>query len=110
MPPRLMKRAQLPKPSDIQRTAVLKTAVHWLEQYSDTTNDPPSNGFFFFRFARRVNFKIVCYASHMVYVPVLFMTKVDQFSLLDGKVCMRAKKCLGSPVLKYSYQDSSVFD
>ena len=46
----------------------------------------------------------------MVYVPVLFMTKVDQFSLLDGKVCMRAKKCLGSPVLKYSYQDSSVFD
>ena len=30
------------------------------EQYSDTTNYPPSNGFFFFRFARRVNFKIVC--------------------------------------------------
>jgi hypothetical protein len=60
MPARLMKKAQLPKPSDIQRTAVLKTAVHWLEQYSDTTNDPPSNGFFFFRFARRVNFKIVC--------------------------------------------------
>ena len=49
-------------------------------------------------------------ASHMVYIPVLFMTKVDQFSSLDGKVCMRAKKCLGSPVLKYSYQDSSVFD
>ena len=46
----------------------------------------------------------------MAYVPVLFMTKADQFSLLDGKVCMRAKKCLGSPVLKYSYQDSSVFD
>jgi len=41
---------------------------------------------------------------------VLFITKVDQFSLLDGKVCMRAKKYLGSPVLKYSYQDSSVFD
>ena len=46
----------------------------------------------------------------MAYVPVLFMTKVDQFSLLDDKVCMRAKKCSGLPVLKYSYQDSSVFD
>ena len=33
-------------PFDIQRTAVLKTAVHWLEQYSDTTNYPTSNGFF----------------------------------------------------------------
>ncbi len=93
---------------NIQRTAALKTAVHWLEQYSDTTNYPPSNGFI--RFAWRVNFKIVCSVSPMVYIRVQLMTMADQLSLLDGKVCMRAKKCLGSPVLKYSYQDSSVFD
>ena len=29
-------------------------------------------------------------------------------SLPDGNVCMRAKKCSGLPVLKYSYHDSSV--
>jgi|GEM_PF-3627854 len=37
------------------------------------------------------------------------MTKADQSSFPDGKLCMRAKKCSDLPVLKYAYQDPSVF-
>lgn len=31
---------------------------------------------------------------------LLLWIMVNQFLVLDGKDCMRAKKCLGSPVLK----------
>lgn len=48
--------------------------------------------------------------SYTICVPALLITKTNQFSLSEDKLSIRAKKCPGAPVLKYSYQDSSVFD
>lgn len=58
---------------------------------------------FFRRFAVHVVFDI------LILLIVPFDKKIFWQSLPDGDDCIREKKCFGSPVLKYSYHDSSVF-
>ena len=58
---------------------------------------------FFRRFAVHVVFDI------LILLIVPFVKKIFWKSLPDSNDCIREKKCFGSPVLKYSYHDSSVF-